>query len=321
LLQQRGKRLKEGLAGLLKQIEPKLDATLADQISHAILAHPLVADGGKLSGTLHREEFTQMLLELGASDTTPVGVKVREILTAHGIEDPGKTLENVRSMALQIERSNPELAADVRHTMALMSEVKDKLLGKVHGWFDQTIDRVADRFTSSTRVVTVVCSLAVALALQLDVIGLVNRLSEDPELRRTLVAEAIKAEAAVAAAKTTPAEKETALKDQAAAVKGEIRNLASLGVLTIPSSWTGWWDNWGKVNVLGTLLSALLLSLGAPFWYNALKNLLKLRSVIAYKDDDQRTVRQTTQALGGGAAEAAPAKAAAAIAGERGVIG
>lgn len=104
-------------------------------------------------------------------------------------------------------------------------------------------------------------------------------------------------------------------------MKSQVQDLASLGVLTIPSSWPGWLNNWGKVSILGTLLSALLLSLGAPFWYNALKNLLKLRSVIANKDDDQRNVRQTTQALGGGAGEAAPAKAAAAIAGERGVIG
>jgi hypothetical protein len=35
--------------------------------------------------------------------------------------------------------------------------------------------------------------------------------------------------------------------------------------------------------------------LGAPFWYNILKNLLGLRSAMAQKDDAQRALRQTTQ--------------------------
>ena len=50
--------------------------------------------------------------------------------------------------------------------------------------------------------------------------------------------------------------------------------------------------------VFGILLAAALLSLGAPFWYAVLANLLKLRSVIAGKDEAQRTERQTTQEVG-----------------------
>jgi hypothetical protein len=40
------------------------------------------------------------------------------------------------------------------------------------------------------------------------------------------------------------------------------------------------------------VLTALLLSLGAPFWYNSLGRLLQLRSVLAAKDDRQRASRQ-----------------------------
>jgi hypothetical protein len=48
-----------------------------------------------------------------------------------------------------------------------------------------------------------------------------------------------------------------------------------------PATWTG------------IALSTLLLSLGAPFWFEALKNLLRLRSVLAEKDDVQRAQRST----------------------------
>ncbi len=50
---------------------------------------------------------------------------------------------------------------------------------------------------------------------------------------------------------------------------------------------------------MGVLLPVFLLSLGAPFWYSALKNLLKLRGTLAGKDDSQREERQSTQQAAG----------------------
>jgi hypothetical protein len=41
-----------------------------------------------------------------------------------------------------------------------------------------------------------------------------------------------------------------------------------------------WWDGWGE-HLWGVLFSVGLLSLGAPFWYNILKNLTSLRSTVA----------------------------------------
>jgi len=41
----------------------------------------------------------------------------------------------------------------------------------------------------------------------------------------------------------------------------------------------------GYRNFLGTMVSAVLLSLGAPFWFNALKSLTNLRPVLANKQD------------------------------------
>jgi len=43
----------------------------------------------------------------------------------------------------------------------------------------------------------------------------------------------------------------------------------------------------------GVVLTWLLLSLGASFWYEALKDLLKLRSTVAKKEEDARISRQT----------------------------
>jgi hypothetical protein len=43
------------------------------------------------------------------------------------------------------------------------------------------------------------------------------------------------------------------------------------------------------------MLTISLLSLGAPFWYGVLSNLIKLRSSIARKDDEARDERQQRQ--------------------------
>src|SRR5262249_14597667 len=43
---------------------------------------------------------------------------------------------------------------------------------------------------------------------------------------------------------------------------------------------------------LGLLVTWMLLSLGAPFWYDLLKDTLKLRSTLASIEEDARTDRQ-----------------------------
>jgi hypothetical protein len=53
--------------------------------------------------------------------------------------------------------------------------------------------------------------------------------------------------------------------------------------------WGGGWlhDLWP--HFLGMLFSAALLSLGAPFWYNSLKNLASLRSAVAQSITEEKT--------------------------------
>ena len=46
-----------------------------------------------------------------------------------------------------------------------------------------------------------------------------------------------------------------------------------------------------KRSWLGVMLTWMLLSLGAPFWYDALKDLLKLRSSLASKEEAARNER------------------------------
>jgi len=319
LMQSRGKNLRDGIAGLLRQIHRDLPPEVSREIAEAILTHPLIKSAGSRFGTvIHREELTALLLELASGDgphqlADTAKAHLCTLLKENGIEDPSKTLAGVRSLALMLEEAHPELSNNERHAMAFLQEAQSRFLAKVNGWFDQTIDRVADRFTNSTRIVTFAGSLAVALLLQLDTAALVNRLSADPALRQALVQEAMKANEGVERPPAAQAPTGTAnlLPSLSPQDRENLQTLSKFDIIEIPTSISDWGSRWKggvwPMKLLGIILTALLLSLGAPFWYNALKNLIRLRSLIAQKDDDQRQSRQTnTSAPAGSGAGPAP---------------
>jgi len=177
------------LAGLLRQLDPGLTEKLAAKISSALLKHPLIGDAhGRIGSVIQRQEFTTLLMELAsATDTKVLAADAKaaliELLRKNGIADPEATISKVRDAAMRLEVIHPEMASDVRQSTAILSAAKSDLVGKVHGWFDQTIDRVSQKFTHSTRWITLGASLVVALSVQLDVIALVDRLSLDDSFR------------------------------------------------------------------------------------------------------------------------------------------
>lgn len=65
------------------------------------------------------------------------------------------------------------------------------------------------------------------------------------------------------------------------------KTLEQAGFELLPVPYPGIFTFKGPMNLLGVFLAAALLSLGAPFWYNALKNLSNLRTVVASKEDSE----------------------------------
>lgn len=302
LLQMRGKHLLEGVIGLLKQVDREFPQHVVDAVGTAILTHPLIRSKGCRFGTvIHREELTKLVLELAAEEgpqhlKAEVLTELRDMLARNGIADAKATLERVRGVALKLELAHPEVSNNLRYSTAFLQEANSRFLAKINGWFDQTIDRVSDRFTRATRIVTFCGSLLIALVLQLDTAQLVNRLSEDSNLRGELVKQAMKIDGQMVAPSPDRSSLVPALSDPD---RARLKGLVQDDVIEFPTSlreWTGRWtlDNF-IMKLLGIVLTATLLSLGAPFWYSALKNLIRLRSLIAQKDDEQRETRQTTK--------------------------
>ncbi len=298
VLNSRGRHLKRGIMDLLTQIDQALatraaaaDQTVAGRIADAILTHPLISATGRRLGTVvHREELTRLLLFLtddSAAMDEQAKTALKQTLAQNGIADPAATLKKIRETSLNLEAENPALAVNIRQTLAILHEANSDFVAKINNSFDQAIDRVSQRFTAHARAITFVVGVLIAVALQVDTIGLVNRLSADDMMRQAFL-------------KT--AERQSQLPAAADASAGEIdlqymSFLAENGLVTAPRSPGEWLKRWGQTNIVGVLVTSLLLSLGAPFWYSALGRLLQLRSVLAIKDDEQRKARADVSAI------------------------
>lgn len=257
------------------------------------------------------------------TNATPAEQALVKALGNLGIPDPGKKLDDIRLFSMQLEASQPEIATHVREARAVIMKAESQFVAKVNGWFDPTMDRVSQSFTNQSRYWTAGISLLLALLLQIDAFKIVNRLAIDDTLRASLVGVGSQVSQSPDATPPPPGAtsdektKFEQLKKDTQVNLAQLRNLASDKLITWPTwptgpnlvdnwnqFWSTWWKAWAQstVSVFGVLLSAMLLSFGAPFWFNVLGDLLKLRPMLASKDDQQRQDRESSQkpADGGG---------------------
>lgn len=271
----RGRTLQQGVADLLRLIDP--DLAQPEKVAEAVLTHPLIRDAvNRMGSVIHREELTKLLLELAAGNgplklAEELQQRLAATLKTHGIDNPSQTLDKIRAEALRIEKEHPEFSNMARANIAILQEAESHFVAKINAWFDQTMDRVSQRFTVSTRWVTFLCGLVLVALLQLDAVALINRIYVDDALRDSLVSRA---------------RNESNLYDF----------VVAQGVVPLPRFPADLERFKDARHLAGMVFTTLLLSLGAPFWYNALDRLLQLRPKIAQVDDSQRKARESVKA-------------------------
>lgn len=289
----RGTHLLEGLSSLLQQLGIS-DRKLSDEVATAVLKHPMVATAkDSLASVVHRHEFTKIVLDLATgqsltslSDDSSAALKI--MLANNGVKDPAQTLKSIRTMAMMLEASDPQMASYARQDLAILKESCSDYVARINSLYDQTIDRVSQAFAAHARAVTLGVAFVVVLIVQLDMIAVVDRLSIDDQFRQAVVG----ASSQVMTDYTNSANKT----DYNVAPAPYYNLLNSAGLVTLPTS-KNWFSQLAEPRKYpGMIIAILLLSLGATFWYSILKDLLGLRSALAQNDDIQRLQRQTSQA-------------------------
>jgi hypothetical protein len=187
---------------------PGLDEEMARTIAGAVLQHPIICKTGiedrkgfwasrrDPSGeVIQRDELIRILLEFAAGEGAgkigdPERKVLGECLRLNGLPNPGQSLSNVRAEAQRLEKEDPNTPAHLRASKAIIAGAQSDFVGRVNGWFDQTMDRIGERFRLQARFLTVFAALVVAFGIQFDSFELLRRLSVDDKLRNSLVEQA-----------------------------------------------------------------------------------------------------------------------------------
>lgn len=186
----------------------------------------------------------------------------------------------------------------------------EKFRSLLENWFDETMDRVTGWYKKYIQFVLVVIGFVIAMVFNVDTIQIAGKLQKDPKLREQLVQQAdafVKANPnlkeklaaentmvktlsnpdSISKAKNNIASDSALLKKQDTLMArmdsllkedlNKVNGLLGIGLNSFkPKSFGAL-----LLAVLGWIITALAISLGAPFWFDLLNKLMKLKSSIS----------------------------------------
>lgn len=250
LSKRRAKTLVKGIEGLM-----------GEEGAAAILKHPLVK-----------------------TDVTPSGWKKQpSYLSARNFALA--LTQNLRQGAVEIKKARAQLRAGIEavpehsalgiQLRALLEAAEGDVAdfrGAAEKWFDDGMDRVSGWYKRWAQVIAIVIALVVTIGLNADAIRITERLANDPALRTLVVEEGIKQVAA-----GEPASDDVdALPSKS--VEAAASSVEELKGLELPFLWSEANDNVTLNTIFGWLVTTIAICLGAPFWFDTLSRLSRLRS-------------------------------------------
>ena len=267
---------------------------------------------------LLRQEFEKHLHEIAVyKSKEPGNAESKELLTQHLFlsSDLEKTIELIKYYGRyfnQYKTAPPNSLLEEETWRILQLHLKESgyhwesFLRRMETWFDDTMNRVSGWYKRQTQTILFFLGLAIALVLNVDSIQIANRLSTDGEARERLTqlakqsldtykddpriknnVDPSSANAAAEMAFAVYKHKLDSLVRQSQADLESANNVLALG-------WENKYDDTKRKitfysatkRVFGFLLTAVAICLGAPFWFDLLNKLMKLRGTGKKESDD-----------------------------------
>jgi hypothetical protein len=150
-----------------------------------------------------------------------------------------------------------------------------RLRAAIEAWFNSTMDRVAGWYKRWSQWMIFSAGLVLVAILNADTLSLGHSLVADPSVRQSLVA------AAQESLQRQSADARKSLNEQPTE---ELKKLQSMG---LPIGWNTkdprtWPEDRGAwvMKIIGLLLTAFAINLGAPFWFDVLSKFMVIRSTV-----------------------------------------
>jgi hypothetical protein len=183
------------------------------------------------------------------------------------------------------------LAKQAQQKISAFDQGANQLQKEVALWFDRSMDRSAGVYKRNAKGVAIIIGLLLAVITNTDTLHIINQLAKDSTLRAAysqvaneLVSRNPNAIACLQAEQSEAAQIDC-LNDGVTALRNTINSITN-----VPIGWnaTNWRDQWqsqpegvwlGGLKVLGGwLISAIAISMGAPFWFNLLNKVVNVRN-------------------------------------------
>lgn len=151
---------------------------------------------------------------------------------------------------------------------------------KVEVWYDEVMDRAGGWYKRNTQFVLLVIGLVIAVTFNVDTISLYDKLSNDTEAQMELVSLTQKYfdDNTLAQMKAS---------EMGMDYDGEMKNILAQNINAVKDPLGLGWDDFNAIptdpvgwlyRILGWIMTALAISLGAPFWFDLLKKIVNVRS-------------------------------------------
>ena len=188
-------------------------------------------------------------------------------------EDSGKLTQKID------ELPNEELKKVLKQLLNDAGYELEEFKTKMRNWFNDVMDRAAGWYKRNTQILVTFVGLVVAIIFNADTISLYQRLESNPEELKEIVtmaeAYAKKSDLGIQSGGTVEQQWEQVNN----LINDEINQAKSpLGLGWHPEELQGMTPSDWVIKVLGWIVTALAVSLGAPFWFDLLKKLVNIRS-------------------------------------------
>lgn len=252
IIQLRTKNLVKGIDNLINN----------DAIKKDFFKHPLIVSLGKKkkSGKIKESPyipatlFSSALFDIVLKDNLPQKGKT---------SSQGFTIKEIQDTVSKLPDSDVKKA--FLAIIATTGSSVDSFIKGIEKWFDDVMERVGAWYRRSVRWIILGIAMVLTGSMNIDTIQLSSAFLKSPTLRKVAVA---------------MAEEYTADNQNIDENDESIKELMSrIDALSLPIGWgeppteTGDWI----IKILGLLITAFAISLGAPFWFDLLKRFMSLR--------------------------------------------
>lgn len=291
VLKKRARNLEKGIKELISD-----DAFVAKLYNHGLISGLFRGDYGtaskgfgpfnKLPSYIPAQNFALAVMDLAGKLSSPTTtlepVLMKKEDTTDTDDTDGRKANRIPEKVIQaldaLERATANDA--------------EKFRKNIEDWYNSAMDRASGWYKRRTQWFIMAVALVFVVALNVDCVEIVKRLSNDSALRQGLVA----------SAQAVASKQGNDNADAKRAIEDDLKKLNSLG---LPIGWPErdfaktkdqspivYWlytvTSAAPDRALGWLLTALAASLGAPFWFDLLNKIIVVRSTVKPHEKSQQ---------------------------------